>query len=211
LTGVVVPTIRAVPSVVRLGVRSHLEQLFEKSVAIEAAAEIQRLESEAPPAWTVAISRDAARSAPTGFRVTIRSKDAPAIRQFKDVIRLTPVTGDGRRLPPKELTVEGEIVHDIAAHPRDIRFGRRLGGTTAEEAIRLLSLTNRRFRVIRVDANDGGLAVSAVPSEDLTFSVRQRFAELGDRQNLATFTVVDEEGKESQVVVPVRYFGVANP
>jgi hypothetical protein len=126
-------------------------------------------------------------------------------------IRFSPKDRKGLSRPAAELRVEGWIVPDIAARPREIHFGRHVCGTTAEEAVCLRSLTGRAFHVDRSMSGDDRLAVSTLSTHDAVYSIRCRFASTGEWASSVVFVAMDDSGHESRVVVPVRYHGTAPP
>jgi hypothetical protein len=116
-------------------------------------------------------------------------------------------------LPVKELRIVGEIVPDVLGHPREIHHGRQPCGTAAEETIRLVSLTNRPFRVTSVISTSADLKVTRLPDNDRGwhYSLRLRFTATGEQEALAVFTIQEEDTKEFEVTVPVRYHGFQGP
>ena len=84
---------------------------------------------------------------------------------------------------------------------------------SAEETIRLVSLTNRTFRVIAAASTGADLKVARVaePSGGCLYSLQICFTAPGEQEALAQFTIQDDEGKEFKVAAPVRYYGAAGP
>jgi hypothetical protein len=206
------PTIRLNPSVFRLGTRSD-RQPIEEHIQIEAGPGVESIEGEPAAGWGLEISRVGAGEASRKFAGVLRRKGDARPGTVSDVIRFHPLDDQGRRLPPKELKVEGEVARDVVADPRELHHGRKPCGTSAEESIRLVSLTNRTFRVIAADSTSADLKVARVagPGGGWLYSLQIRFTAPGEQEALAQFTIQDDEGKEFKVAVPVRYHGAAGP
>jgi hypothetical protein len=116
-------------------------------------------------------------------------------------------------LPAKELQIVGEIVPDVIGHPRDVHHGRQPRGATVEEAIRLVSLTGRPFRVTNVRSSSADLEVTRLPDKDRgwLYSLQLRFAATGEQQVQAIFTIQEDDTPEFEVPIPVRYHGFEAP
>jgi hypothetical protein len=205
----IIPTIRFKPSTILLGTHSDRVPVIEHSVAVEAANEVHRIEWEvSPPSWTVEVVRDKEKTSPNRFRVVIRSQGRLTPCQVSGVIQLTPVGRGERQLPSKELKFVGEIVHDVIAVPGAIHIGRQPHGFIAEEAIRFISLTNRRFRIKGATSGSSDLDVSRTADEEEVYSLRLRITKPGDQEEVTTFAIQDEDGTEFTIAVPFRYHGI---
>lgn len=208
LNSVIVPTIRLSPTVIQLGTQSDRVPVLEQSVVIEAAEEILRIDCEAPQQWSVEAIEDKEGIASNGFRLTVRSQGKLGLRKVSDDIRLIPVDHYGGRLPAKTLKVVGEIIPDVVVLPGEIHHGRQLVGAVVEEAIRLVSLTNRHFRIKDVTAEAENLAVTRISSDESIYSLRLRVTKTGEHQVEAKFVIRDDEGTEFTITASVRYDGV---
>src|SRR5262249_15355817 len=120
LSCVIVPTIRLRPSVIQLGTESCRRPKVERSVDVEATNAIAWIEYEAPPTWDVEIVPNQEDSSPKKFKVIVQTHGQLTPRQVSEVIRLFPVDPDEKRLPGKELNIQGEIVPDVASFPPEI-------------------------------------------------------------------------------------------
>jgi hypothetical protein len=212
LYGVIAPTLRFAPGVLQIGTRSEREALIGPALRIEANDSIDVIHAEAPPGWSVIVSRD--QESPAGpFRAVVRRREEAKPGRVADVIRFTPVDHDGQRLPAKELKIVGEIVPDVVAHPQEIHHGRQRCGATAEETLRIVSLTNRPFQVTKASSGSADLEVNRVADKDggWLYSLRVRFSATGEQEARVRFTIREEDAKESEVTVPVRYQGFRSP
>jgi hypothetical protein len=210
---VTVPTLRLRPPVVQFGTRSERQPPLELRARIEANKGVESIQAVDPSGGAVEILPESTERSPAAFTVVLRDKTKRVPGRVSDVIRLTPVDGQGNRLPEKELKIVGEVVHDVVAQPREIHHGRQTCGTRAEETIRLTSLGGTPFRVVGVMSSSPDL--QAVPlSEDeggRLYSLRMRFERAEDQEARAEFTIREEDGNEFGITVPVRYHGVQGP
>jgi hypothetical protein len=206
----VVPTIRLQTTNLYLGTISDRQASVEKTVEIQASAAISRIECEAPAAWNVEIVQDNASSLQGKMRAVIRPAGKLSPRVLAEKVRFIPVSRQGERHAAKELTIRGEVVPDAMPVPREIVHGQQPCGTTALEAVRLQSLTNRKFHVKKVTASTADLSVTRDKDEQegWVFILGLRFTNTGEQQVTATFLIQDEDGTEYSVTVPIRYHGV---
>lgn len=197
---------------VQIGPRSNRQLAAEPALRIQANDSIVAIDYEAPPGWSVTISRDQS-SAAGRFIAVVQRKPEGKLGPVADVIRFTPIDGQGQRLPAKDLRIVGEVVQDVVVHPREIHHGRQRSGAIGDEMIRLVSLTNQPFRVTSVRSTSTDLHVSRVPATDGSwlYSLRLRFTATGDQEALTVFTIREEGAKEFEISVPVRYHGVQGP
>jgi hypothetical protein len=211
--GSIAPTLRWNPRAGQIGVQSGRAERIEKTVDIEAAENISRIDAALDPFWTVTVFRPQGQSSGNTFRAVVHSNGKLVPRQVADVIRLTPVSREGERLPVKELRIVGDIVPDVGAIPQEIHHGRQFCGTEGVEAIRLRSLTGRPFRVKSTRADTPDLQVSRLPtgSEEWTYALRLQFARKGNQRAIAEFFVEEADGTACRVTVPVRYEGLHEP
>ncbi len=213
LRATVISTLRATPPVLEIGTNSEKLQGIERAFRVEVADEVERVECDSHPQGDVKVARDEAVESPKSFRVTVHSRGTLARREVADVLRFFPVNRAGERLPGKDFGITGEIVPDVAARPKEIQLGRHPCGARVKEAVRLVSLANRRFRVKNARPDAEHLTVSRVEEERAgwLYTLETNVPKAGDQRTEVQFIVVDEEdGKEYAVVVPVRYHGAAN-
>lgn len=208
----VLPTLRLKPGLLRLGTKSD-RQVIEEKVQIEAGSGVESIEGEPASGWGLELTPDGAGDGSKRFTGILRRKDDAKAGAVSDIIRFHPLDGHGKRLPPKELKVEGEVAQDVVADPREIQHGRKLCGTSAEETVRLGSLTDRTFRVVAVTSTSADLKVTRAPGQGggRLYSLLISFTNPGEQEALARFTIQDDRGKEFQVAVPVRYHGDGGP
>jgi hypothetical protein len=205
---VLVPTIRCEPAIVRLGTLSARLPGIERIVRIKATEEVASVETEDNSAvWTVAIEREAPDSLPQSFRATLRAKEQRP-RLVSDRIRFRPVRRDGTRLPPIEVRIEGEVVEDVVAQPREIHFGRQAFEAMLEEAIQLHSLTDKSFRVTGYRTTVHALQVVPLAGGADSYAVKIRGVTLGVHQEVVEFTIADDTGRSFVLPVPVKYVGI---
>jgi hypothetical protein len=206
----IVPLILVEPLAVHLGTQSNRQALIEHAAKIEAAKEIQWVEAEAPGSWTVEIIPIDVSSVPKTFQAVIRSRGKLAPRRVADVIKLHAVNGEDQRVGEKQVIILGQIVGDVVAVPAEIHHGRQPCGQSAQESIRIHSLTKRRFRVKTAISKNAELTVSRLAQDEngFVYSLSIQFAKLGSQEARSEFKIEEEDGVESVLVVPVRYHGV---
>lgn len=129
LTCGMVVTLRPQPATIHLGTLSDRQPQIERSVTVETSKEVAWINCETPSRWAAEVSRDKRDSSPNKFHLTIRSAGDLRPGTISDVIRLIPLDSEGERLPEREIRINGEIVRDVVASPREIHFGRQPCGT----------------------------------------------------------------------------------
>jgi hypothetical protein len=213
LKAVIVPALRLNPPALRFGVRSDRQLEVPQIVRIEANDTIGAIDCQAPPGWTAEITSGQAESHPADFLAKVKRKPDGNFGLISGVIRFCPVDREGKRLPPKEAGLIGEIVRDVVANPREIHHGRRPCGMTANETVRLVSPSNRPFLVKSATSRSSDLQVTRVQEYDKgwLYTLQLRFTGLGEQEASAEFTVQDEDGEEFKLVVPARYYGLQGP
>ena len=204
----VVPTVRIPKPTIWIGTQSVCTSVIEKSVDIEASDAVSWLDWTVSSPWDVTIAREYERTSPAKFRLTVRSSGKLSRRHVEDVVRITPWNRQNEKLPGREVKIVGDIVDDVIPSPSEVHFGRQPCGTVGEETIVLRSLTKRRFRVSPWSGS-GDLKVVRGKGNDeaCTYSLRLLFASTGDQQTNAVFKILDQDGIEYTITLPVRYYG----
>jgi hypothetical protein len=212
LKGAIAPTLRFSPPLLQIGTMSERQFAVEPATRIQANESIVAIDCQAPSGWSVAVTREQG-SPPGQFTAIVRRKPEGQRGPVADVIRFTPIDRAGKRLPVKEMKMVGEVVPDVLGHPREIHHGRQPCGATAEETIRLVSLTKRPFRVTSARSRSADLKVTRIPDNDggWLYSLQVRLTAMGEQETLAVFTVQEEDAEEFEVAVPVRYHGFQGP
>jgi hypothetical protein len=194
-------TIRFDPPAVQLGVVSHREPLQVKAT-ITLLPPITDVRLLPHPEWDVkVISRG------NGRRELTATPTRPGVpRVVNDPINIVPVGTDGEDRPERTLVIRGEVKPDVVSSPADISLGRVAVGSAADESFRLVSLTNRKFRVTGLVA-DAGVELVADPADATVVSIRLKVSEKGERVATVKASVVQDDGSVLQAELPIRYFG----
>jgi hypothetical protein len=191
-----------------LGPISNHSQQVDKTIPIEAGNSIKQIEVGTHSQWQLSLVRG---QIATSFTLHLRSNGILAARKVDDDIVLTPISAEGKKLPAKLLKISGEIMVDVVPSSKALYFGLRPCGTVGQDAIMLRSLTNTPFTVKHVFKTAIGLEVvdqtQANNKEILVYTVRMPFGEVGEHQESITFSISQPDGREFDIVVPVRYRG----
>lgn len=107
--------------------------------------------------------------------------------------------------------LNGEVVQDVVPEPAGVYLGRRRVGAVSEEVVCLRSLLGRDFRVKTIDSRSPNVVVKPQPGEDAqaAFSIRVSIGGEGEQAIDACFTVEESDGRTIEVILPIRYHGVA--
>jgi hypothetical protein len=129
------------------------------------------------------------------------------VRAVNDTLRVIPVGSDGEDRPERGLTIRGEVKSDVIANPADISLGRVKVGSEWEESFTITSLTKRPFVIERVNGDSDEVTAAVAAAENKQLRVRVRVTGNGEQVRWVTVAVKEDDGRASQVRIPVRYFG----
>ncbi len=128
-------------------------------------------------------------------------------RVVSDSIQLVPVGSDGEDRPTRPLAIRGDVKHDISSSPTDILLGRLTLGSKTEEAVRLVSRTNRKFTVLTLPTATDDIVVVASETDPQSFTLRIEISGRGEQERHLSVTVRQDDGTDATVRIPIRYLG----
>jgi hypothetical protein len=145
------------------------------------------------------------------FILTLTPERPLLLRDITDAVRLTPIDRTGKRLPPVSVTIKGEFAQDVMPVTRALFFGPITVGSSAEEELRLRSLTGSSFKVGEIirpnDRTDIDVIAGRATAGEAAYTVRARAAARGEQSLMIAFWIEEEGGPQYAITVPVRYFG----
>jgi hypothetical protein len=210
IRGVLIPTIKVRPSILRIGTHSDRAPLLECQLDVDIGAAVKTVQCAENAYWHARIAERTDPSGRKAFRIVLQSAGTLSPRSISDTLELIPIAPSGERFPAKSVTIEGEILHDIVASPAEIQFGPRQCMTAAVEPVALRSLTNRPFSITSVSTKTKSLRIIPVSSDPNghIYSLQMQFESPSKQSALAEFEVQDDQGARYSVPVPVHYCGV---
>jgi hypothetical protein len=126
-----------------LGRHSGLAQpLAPRRITIVSSAPLRSLTAETTLESLEASVEHAAAGKDT-YVLTVSTDKKLSVGTVEGAVILKPVLADGQVLPPRRISVRGEIVPDLEAVPAGLQIGRRRLGDLIEESVTLRSLTGR--------------------------------------------------------------------
>jgi hypothetical protein len=192
-----------------LGLYSKASGPIEKSFEVVAVPPLSSLDVELlpNPHWSpiVSVKQRPDRAEAFDFLVRSDAPKSPGILRREVVLR--PTTLEGVSLPPKQITIEAEVVeHDTRLNPTELYLGGVKVGEAVESRVVVTSLSGRELRVEKVEPDGADLEVAPGdgPNE---FRVKQRVTRSGQTSGMIWFTARTPDGVE-RVGLTVEVVGV---
>lgn len=146
------------------------------------------------------------------YLVSIQPKNGIDPGELRFTVDASPLGHDGVRLGRARLDVRAHVRAQIEALPRTVVFGPQPIGTTVTETVRLRSLLNADFAVVRIDAEPSE-SIEIVPCERAdahSYEIRARIRTLGSSLAHVTFhAVLSPSGERIAVPLVLSCFGTA--
>jgi hypothetical protein len=156
----IIPTIRLDPVRVQFAQHSIQAGGLIRRATVHLSAGVNSVEAVPHPEWKVDLIA-AGASSPLAVQLVALARNPKTPRVIDDTILLTPVTEDGRRLPPKPLRITGELCPDVVSTPRMLHFGRIAVGERVTDNLRFSSLTGSDYTLDVQSAPVGWTVVRA--------------------------------------------------
>jgi hypothetical protein len=195
-------TVQFDPPVVQLGVVSHREPIRVKAT-ITLRDPIQEVRVLPHSEWDVAVT-------PKGKdqREVVATPTRPGMPRFvNDPFQVVPVGTDGQDRPARPLILSGEVKPDVVGSPSEVVLGRVRTGATCVEGVRLISLTRRKFELVRIASESPDVTVHPDASLGGGHSVSVVVRGTGDQVRVVSAKVRQDDGSELTVMIPIRFHG----
>jgi hypothetical protein len=169
-------------AILRIGTISVQQPKIQHVLCLRTTNEVDRIDCDGAPHWSgVAMRRaDSSRE----FILTLTPERPLLLRDITDAVRLTPIDRTGKRLPPVSVTIKGEFAQDVMPVTRALFFGPITVGSSAEEELRLRSLTGSSFKVGEIirpnDRTDIDVITGRATAGEAAYTVRARAAARGE-------------------------------
>jgi hypothetical protein len=214
LTGVVKKILAVDPPTINIGRVSELAQpLPQQRTIVKAYAALQSLTATSNSKHIDVEVKRCSTFEIEQFEIVVTPKGIVPLGEFHETIDLLPQLRNGENAPIQKLDVSGTIVCDIDPSPPTILFGALPIGVSKEETITLQSLTGKPFTVLNAYCRGSGLSVAPIPSSPsirTTFRVNQKVETPGEWSGRIVLTVSSSGDKNSEIVVPVSFYGTSN-
>lgn len=200
----------AEPPHFRFGKLSNLTLPLPQSIQLKSAVPFASLAvTTTRPDWSA--SAICASNASTDWIVTVVPPTRLEIGRIDCTVDLTPELANGDSLPPHQLRVEGEVVHDVQANTSWVILGPRRLEEVAEERIWLYSLTNQSFDVVKIATSSQHTSAKQDTRGPTAHSyvVRQKIAGKSIQSESIRFHV-HSAGRSTIVPVTIKYIGMVD-
>lgn len=174
-----------------------------RRIMLEAAVPCQ-VAIDGKPDWleTEVVARDGKSSA-----IEARARAGLAAGVYIGPVQLAAHLPDGETVKAAAIPARIEILPDLQAAPQRVAFGLRRQGERCTEAVAIRSLTGRPFKAVRYRVEGPDAAIVPDQSRPFTFAISVEVTGRGRRDGAAVFTVELQDGKTSEIRVPIGYHG----
>ena len=193
---------------VDFGKHSDRVQAIEpQNIAATAYAPVERLSFYSPSNFFTAEAKRDSKN----FDIAISPHGSLPPGVYATEIAVTAYLADTTALKSISIPVRVEVLADIQATPPQVQFGARKIGETCEEAVGLRSLTDMPFQVLGHRVEGTKATVRAMDArqgvKNPVFLVAAEISQMGRHGGKVIFSVEARDGKKSDIVVPVEYYG----
>ncbi len=205
--------IQVKPSVVDLGRYSELAQPLPAGSVEVMVAEAVRSVATRSSTTQFHASLEPVGHTPGRRKLTVTPVGKLRVGPISSHVTLLSHGKEGRRLPPKEIRITGEVLPDVQASPPAVLFGAKMVGEKVEDTLTLRSLVGQPFRLerLRVDCEGfsaertGGGAESGIAH---TIRMKGLIRGTGEVEGRVWVTALRTDGRRQQIAIPLRYHGL---
>jgi len=208
LTGRIKPAIHIDPQQIQIGIQSINKANIEKSISVDVADNIVRLECDGRANWFGKVRTDPTPGSSRRYLVSLTPRPKQTPRIISDKVGIYAIDRSGRRVSSQEVSIGGEFVSDVMPVPRTIQHGRQKLNETLEETFRLETLTGTAFKVLRFAITTPNLTITPVPNRPNYYISKLVCNQLGEHASSVIFTI-EQNGEEYTIAILISYDAVA--
>ena len=132
--------------------------------------------------------------------------------RFSKEIVLGVDDSDDKALADQSIAVNGNVTGRFIGVPNEGTFGIHPVGSVVEETVRVRDRMAGAFAVVKVEADDPAVRVEALDTSkgEISYRVRWRIDQPGDRRATVSFLIRDSRAKEHTVSFPMRCYGTSS-